>query len=88
MTGGNATVGTISTSGVYMPPANVPTPATVTVSAVSVADPGQSSTAQVTVTAAPGGGGGGGGGALDVLSLITLTLGGLTRAISKPYNSR
>jgi len=89
VTGGNATVGTISTSGVYMPPANVPTPAMVTVSAVSVADPGQSSTAQVTVTAAPNsGGGGGGGGALDVLSLITLTLGGLTRAISKPYNSR
>src|SRR5438552_2180153 len=89
VTGGNATVGTISTSGVYMPPANVPTPAMVTVSAVSVADPGQSSTAQVTVTAAPNsGGGGGGGGALDVLSLIALTLGGLTRAISRPYNSR
>jgi hypothetical protein len=85
--GGNTTVGTISTSGVYMPPPNVPTPATVTVSAVSVADPGQSSTAQVTITAAPGSGGGGGG-ALDVLSLLTLALGGLSRAIFRPYNNR
>jgi serine protease len=88
VTGGNATLGTISTSGVYMPPANVPTPATVTVSAVSVADPGQSSTSQVTITAAPNSGGGHGGGALDVLSLLTLALGGLTRAIFRPYNSR
>jgi serine protease len=89
VTGGNAAVGTISTSGVYMPPASVPSPATVTVSAVSVADPGQSSTSQVTITAAPNSGGGGhGGGALDVLSLLTLALGGLTRAIFRPYSSR
>jgi serine protease len=86
--GGSSTVGTISTSGVYMPPANVPSPSTVTVSAVSVADPGQSSTAQVTITAAPSSGGGGGGGALDVLSLLTLTLGGLTRAIFRAHSSR
>jgi serine protease len=87
--GGNAAVGTISTSGVYMPPASVPSPATVTVSAVSVADPGQSSTSQVTITAAPNSGGGGhGGGAFDVLSLLTLALGGLTRAIFRPYSSR
>ena len=89
VTGGDATVGTVSTSGVYMPPASVPSPATVTVSAVSVADPGQSSTSQVTITAAPNPGGGGhGGGSLDVLSLLALALGGLTRAIFRPYSSR
>ncbi|TLY65863.1 MAG: hypothetical protein E6K47_14785 [Gammaproteobacteria bacterium] len=85
--GGNATVGTISTSGVYMPPANVPTPGTVTVSAVSVADPGQSSTAQVTITAPPSSGGGGGG-ALDVASLVALALAGLARGPFRHYSSR
>src|SRR6184192_2672814 len=85
--GGNATVGTISTSGVYMPPANVPTPGTVTLSAVSVADPGQSSTAQVTITAPPSSGGGGGG-ALDVASLVALALAGLARGPFRHYSSR
>src|SRR5256886_11124232 len=33
VTGGNATVGTISTSGVYTVPATVPSPATVTITA-------------------------------------------------------
>jgi len=89
VTGGNATVGTISTSGVYMPPANVPSPATVTVSAVSVADPAQATTAQVTLTApASGGSSGGGGGALDVLSMLALALAGLASAVLSPYNSR
>jgi hypothetical protein len=37
VTGGNATVGTINTSGLYTGPANVPSPATVTVEAVSQA---------------------------------------------------
>jgi len=86
VTGGNATVGTISTGGVYTVPATVPSPATVTITAVSVADPTRSGLATITITAPSGGGGG--GGALDVLSLIALTLGGLTRAISRPYNSR
>ena len=87
--GGSATTGTISTSGVYTPPAAVPTPATVTVTAVSVADPAEQSNAQVTVTAPPSsGGGGGGGGALGVLSLLTLALGGLVRVVLRPYKSR
>ena len=80
ITGGNATVGTITTSGAYTPPAMVPSPAMVTVAAVSVADPAQSGSAQVMISAASGGsgasssGGGigsgkGGGGALDWLTL-------------------
>src|SRR6266513_3442543 len=51
--GGNTSVGTISTTGVYTAPATVPSPAIVTVTAVSVADPTRSGSAQVTVTAAP-----------------------------------
>ena len=88
--GGNATVGTISTSGVYTVPGAVPSPATVTVTAVSAADPTVSGTATIMITAPSGGGGGGGGGggALDALSLLTLALGGLTRAIFRPYSSR
>src|SRR5690242_6323153 len=36
--GGNSTVGTISSSGLYTAPANVPNPSVVTVTAVSQAD--------------------------------------------------
>ena len=49
VTGGNSTVGTISASGLYTAPANVPNPSTVTVTAVSQADPTKSSLAQVTI---------------------------------------
>ena len=83
VTGGNASVGTVSSSGVYTAPASVPSPAAVTVTAVSVAQPSQSGSASVTVTAAgsssssssSGGGGGGGhsgGGAFDFWSLAAL----------------
>ena len=48
--GGNATVGMISTAGVYTAPASAPTPATVTVSATSAADATKSASAQVTIT--------------------------------------
>src|SRR6202007_1461375 len=51
--GGNATVGTISSSGLYTAPAAVPSPAAVTVKAVSQADPTKSASAQVTITAVP-----------------------------------
>src|SRR5947207_14951625 len=54
VTGGNATVGTISSSGLYTAPAVVPNPATVTVTAVSQADPTKSASAQVTITAVIG----------------------------------
>src|SRR5437016_2838962 len=80
VTGGNATVGTISTSGVYTVPATVPSPATVTITAVSGDDPTRSGTATITITAAQGGGGGGGG-ALDALSLLALALAGLASAV-------
>jgi len=48
--GGNAVVGTISSSGLYRAPGAVPNPATVTISATSVADPTKSAGAAVTVT--------------------------------------
>src|SRR5205823_3005235 len=50
ITGGNTSVGTISTTGVYTAPATVPSPAIVTVTAVSVADPTRSGSARVTIT--------------------------------------
>src|SRR5438477_8256518 len=49
--GGNATAGTISSVGLYTAPAAVPSPATVTVRAVSQADATKSASAQVTITA-------------------------------------
>jgi sugar lactone lactonase YvrE len=51
--GGDATFGTTDTSGNYTGPANVPTPATVTIEAVSQADPTAIGTEQVTIIAAP-----------------------------------
>jgi serine protease len=48
--GGNATVGTISSSGLYTAPNTVPSPATVTVTAVSAADSSAQGSAQVTIT--------------------------------------
>jgi serine protease len=81
--GGNAAVGTISSSGVYTAPATVPSPAIVTVSAVSMADSTRSGSAQVTVTVASsssssssgasgGGSSTGGGGAMTVPGLLAL----------------
>ncbi|MHB8472630.1 MAG: S8 family serine peptidase [Gammaproteobacteria bacterium] len=71
ITGGNATVGTISTTGVYTAPATAPAPATVTVMAVSTADTTRTSSAQVTITSpATASSGGGGGGAMDIFTLL------------------
>lgn len=50
ITGGNSTVGTIGTGGLYRAPSSVPSPAAVTVTAVSVADTSKSASAGVTVT--------------------------------------
>jgi hypothetical protein len=47
--GGNSTVGTISTSGLYEAPAAIPNPATVTVTAISVVDNTSSGSAQATI---------------------------------------
>ena len=52
VTGGNATTGTISSSGLYTAPAAVPNPATVTVTAVSQADTTKSASTTVTILAA------------------------------------
>jgi hypothetical protein len=48
--GGNGSVGTISTSGLYKAPNSVPNPAVVTVSATSAADTSKSASAAVTIT--------------------------------------
>lgn len=76
--GGNTTVGTILENGVYYPPATVPTPSTVTITAVSAADPSESASAQLTVAPPPPKGG---GGALDWVTL--LALGGLALVSSR-----
>jgi hypothetical protein len=49
--GGNATIGTISTAGAFTAPAQVPNPASVSVTAVAQADPAKSSTASVLIVA-------------------------------------
>jgi len=88
--GGNQTVGTISSAGVYTAPTTVPSPATVTVTAVSAADTARSGSTQVTITAAASaatsvssaggtsggssGGGGSGGGDMDALTLFAVAL--------------
>jgi hypothetical protein len=84
--GGNATVGMISTSGLYTAPMTVPTPALVTVTAVSAADSTKSASAQTTVVATAAASGGsstssagsgatsGGGGPMDPLTLFACTL--------------
>jgi hypothetical protein len=51
--GGNSQVGTISTGGVYTAPANVPNPATVSVSAVSNAVPSVSGSLKITIVSTP-----------------------------------
>jgi hypothetical protein len=51
--GGNNTVGTISTTGLYLAPSAVPNPALLTVSAVSTLDPTKAGTAALTITGTP-----------------------------------
>jgi hypothetical protein len=50
--GGNAALGTVSTTGLYTAPSAVPSPATITVTAVAQADSTKSASATVTVTPA------------------------------------
>jgi uncharacterized protein YjdB len=50
VTGGNSTVGTISSLGTYLAPSKVPAGGTVTVWAVSHADPTKSASALVTIS--------------------------------------
>jgi hypothetical protein len=49
ITGGNSSYGTISTSGLYTPPATVPSPATVTVTVISQANTADLANASVTI---------------------------------------
>ena len=51
--GGNSTVGTISVDGLYTAPEVVPTPSTVTITAVNTEDPQYSAVAMVTIATAP-----------------------------------
>lgn len=53
VSGGNATVGTISTAGLYTAPATLPNPNSVTVTAVAQADATQSVSATVTINPPP-----------------------------------
>jgi hypothetical protein len=53
ITGGNDTVGTIDSNGVYYAPATVPSPATVNITAVSYEDPTLSATSTLTILPAP-----------------------------------
>jgi hypothetical protein len=50
ITGGNSTVGTISSSGLYRAPSSVPKPAVVTVSATAAADQTKKASASVTIS--------------------------------------
>ena len=87
--GGNTSVGTISSSGMYTAPMAVPSPATVTLTAISAADAARSGSAQITISppastvssgssasggSSSSGSGGGGGGGMDVLSLFAAAL--------------
>jgi serine protease len=81
ISGGNSTVGKISSSGLYTAPASLPTPATVTVTAISSADPRRSGSAQLTITAPSSSSSGatvssssgGGGGVMEWPGLLLLT---------------
>lgn len=91
--GGDATVGTISTTGVYTSPAAAPTPATVTVTAVLASDTTRSASAQVIITAAvvvtpPAPSSGGGGGVLDGWLLCLLAALALLRRRSRSNAAR
>lgn len=73
--GGNASLGLVSSAGDYTPPASLPSPSTVTVSAVSAANAAISSSAQVSLTAPAGTATAhSGGGALDARCLSLLAL--------------
>jgi serine protease len=85
--GGNASVGTISATGSYVAPATRPDPATVKVTATSVADPSRSGSSTVTISQPPfkpGSGGGGGGGGLDFLVLLIVGASALGRRARLP----
>src|ERR1019366_6632659 len=68
--------GTISVNGLYVPPSSVPSPATVTVKATSVADPTKSASANVAIV-----------GAVAVLFSITPTSASVPTAGMQPFTA-
>jgi hypothetical protein len=68
--------GTISVNGLYVPPSSVPSPATVTVKATSVADPTKSASANVAIV-----------GAVAVLLSITPTSASVPTAGMQPFTA-
>jgi hypothetical protein len=82
--GGNATVGTISASGVYTAPASVPATTSVSVTAAWNGDATRSGSAQVTLTlVAPRPQSGGGGGGAGMLEMLLLAAAGAARALRR-----
>ena len=71
--GGNSSVGMISATGVYTAPMMVPSPATVTITAVSLADSTKMGSAQVTVVAATATATGGGDGSSTSSTVGTMS---------------
>ena len=88
ISGGNAKIGTISSSGIYTAPSQVPSPASVTVTAVSIADSTGTGSAQVTVSAPGGGGGSMDAPALFALAVLAATLIGVRRCRARPATQR
>ncbi len=86
--GGNAMLGTISTTGVYTAPTSVPSGGSVIVTAVAAADAGATASAALNVTAPPGSGGGGGGGSLDLRTLAALLALWVWRAAARSLRMR
>jgi serine protease len=81
--GGNATLGTISSTGVYTPPVSAPPASQIRITAVSNADPTVSGTAVVITPSSSQG-----GGAMDPLSVGALALVAALAARPRRYASR
>jgi len=77
--GGDATHGTISSTGLYTAPATVPSPAAVTITAISQSDPTKTVTAQVTVVL---------GTTIVVLPIFATVPAGATQAFTATANSQ
>ena len=97
--GGNSTVGTITSAGLYTAPTTVSGTLSETVTAISAADGSRSATVSLTVTplsgssnntmasGTGGAGGGGGGGAIDLLTLLASSALALGAAYRRSRNS-
>ena len=75
-TGGDVTSGTISVAGLYTAPTTIPNPATVTVSALSQADPTKSAASSITITV----------GVSVSPNLVSLNIGGVQQQFTAVVN--